>query len=78
MSMDFTAIEQKERMLSFYTPNINIERCAVIASEDPFKGSVMISLGAKPHISYKLRENEKILDMCEKIVERYLKLMQNQ
>ena len=78
MSMDFTAIEQKERMLSFYNPNINIERCAVIASEDPFKGSVMISLGAKPHISYKLRENEKILDMCEKIVERYLKLMQNQ
>ncbi len=78
MSLDFTSIEQKERMLSFYNPAINMEKCAIIASEVPFKGAVMISLGGRPHISYKLREGEKILDMCEKIIERYLKLTKNQ
>ncbi len=78
MSLDFTSVEQKERMLSFYNPAINMEKCAIIASEAPFKGAVMISLGGKPHISYKLRDGEKSLDMCEKIIERYLKLTKNQ
>ena len=78
MSMDFTAIEQKGQMLAFYNPNINIEKCAIIASEDPFKGGVMISLGAKPHIAYKLRIGEKNLDMSEKIIERYAKIIKNE
>jgi transcription-repair coupling factor (superfamily II helicase) len=77
MNCDFTSIEQNGRVIGFYNPNINIERCSVIASEDPFRGAVMISLGGRPHIAYKLREGEKILDMCEKIIERYSKLEQN-
>ncbi len=77
MNCDFTSIEQNGRVIGFYNPNINIERCSVIASEDPFRGAVMISLGGRPHIAYKLRDGEKILDMCEKIIERYSKLEQN-
>lgn len=77
MNNDFTSIEQNGRVIGFYNPNINMERCAVIASEDPFRGAVMISLGGRPHIAYKLRDGEKILDMCEKIIERYSKLTQN-
>ena len=78
MNLDFTSIEQKERMISCYNPAINMQNCAVIASEVPFKGAVMISLGGRPHISYKLRDGEKSLDMAEKIIERYLKLTKNQ
>ncbi len=77
MELDFTSIEQNQRMLSFYNPTINMENCAVIASEDPFKGAVMISLGGRPHISYKMRDGEKNLDICEKIIERYSKLTKN-
>lgn len=72
--LGFTSIEQNARMISFYNPEINIENCSVIASEEPFKGAVMISLGGRPHISYKLRDGENNLDFCEKIVERYAKL----
>ena len=78
MNLDFMSIEQKERMISCYNPAINMQNCAVIASEVPFKGAVMISLGGRPHISYKLRDGEKSLDMAEKIIERYLKLTKNQ
>jgi hypothetical protein len=77
MNCDFTSIEQNGRVIGFYNPNINMEQCAVIASEDPFRGAVMISLGGRPHIAYKLRDGEIILDMCEKIIERYSKLTQN-
>ncbi len=70
----FTSIEQNGRMISLYNPFIEIEKCSVIASEEPFKGAVMISLGGKPHISYKLRDGENNLQMCEKIVARYAKL----
>ncbi len=77
MSFDFTSVEQNGRMLSFYNPNIDMERCAVIASEDPFRGAVMISLGGRPHIAYKMRDGEKNLDMSEKIIERYSKLTKN-
>ena len=77
MEFDFTSIEQNQRMLTFYNPNIDMERCAIIASEEPFKGAVMISLGGRPHISYKLRDGEKNLDFCEKIIQRYSKLTKN-
>ncbi len=77
IELGFTSIEQTERMISFYNPEIKIDNCAVIASEDPFKGAVMISLGGRPHISYKLRANENNLTMSEKIIERYSKIMQN-
>ncbi len=77
IELGFTSIEQKDRVISFYNPAINMERCAVIASEDPFKGAVMISLGAKPHIAYKLRPNENNLTMSEKIMLRYSKITQN-
>ena len=77
IALDFTSVEQNGRMLSFYNPRIDIEKCSVIASEEPFKGAVMISLGGRPHISYKLRDGENNLDFCEKIVERYAKLTEN-
>ncbi len=77
LTLGFVSIEQKDRVLSFYNPFIDIEQCAVIASEDPFKGAVMISLGARPHISYKLRDGENNLTVCEKIIERYSKLTKN-
>ena len=75
--LGFTSIEQNSRMLSFYNPEIDIEMCSVIAGEEPFKGAVMISLGGRPHISYKLREGENNLEFCEKIISRYAKLNQN-
>ncbi len=78
LELGFTSIEQRERIISFYNPSIDIERCAVIASEEPFKGAVMISLGGKPHISYKLKNGDKILDVSEKIIERYSQIIKNQ
>ncbi len=78
LQLGFTSVEQNGRMFSLFNPSIEIEKCAVIASEEPFRGAVMISLGGKPHISYKLREGEKILDMCEKILQRYSKITKNQ
>jgi transcription-repair coupling factor (superfamily II helicase) len=77
IELGFTSIDQNSRMICLYNPKINMENCAVIASEDPFKGAVMISLGAKPHISYKLRDGEQSLDVCEKIINRYSKLTKN-
>ncbi len=77
MEYNFTSIEQNQRLLTLYNPDIDIERCAVIASEEPFKGAVMISLGGRPHISYKIRDGEKNLDICENIIERYSKLTKN-
>ncbi len=74
LELGFTSIEQKERLISLYNPDIDMESCAVIASEEPFKGSIMISLGGKPHISYKLRENDNNLEVCMRIVERYSKI----
>ncbi len=73
----FTSIEQNGRMISFYNIGIDIEKCSVIASEEPFKGAVMISLGGKPHISYKLRDGENNLDICEKVITRYSMLTKN-
>ena len=75
IELGFTSIEQNARMISLYTPAIDMERCSVIASEEPFRGAVMLSLGGRPHISYKLRDGEKNLDMCEKLLERYAKLI---
>ncbi len=77
IELGFTSIDQNGQMVSLYNPGINMEKCAVIASEEPFKGAVMISLGGKPHISYRLREKESPLAVCEKIIDRYLKLTQN-
>ncbi len=77
IELGFTSVEQNSRMVSLYNPSIDMESCAIIASEDPFRGAVMISLGGRPHISYKLREGENNLDICEKIIERYSKLKQN-
>ncbi len=77
MECGFTSIEQNSNVLSFYTPTLSIEKAAVIASEDPFKGAVMLSAGGRPHIAYRLREKENNLDMAEKVVFRYLKLSQN-
>ena len=77
IELGFTSIDQNGQMVSLYNPEINMEKCAVIASEEPFKGAVMISLGGKPHISYRLREKESPLTVCEKIIDRYLKLTQN-
>ena len=78
LELGFTSIEQTDRMVSFYNPAIDINKCSVIATEDPFKGAVMISLGGRPHISYKLREGENNLQMCEKIIQRYFKLTKNE
>lgn len=77
LELGFTSVEQNGNMFSLYNPEINMQNCAVIASEDPFKGAVMISLGGRPHISYKLRIGENNLDMCLKIIERYSKLIKN-
>ena len=62
---------------SCYFPKIDIEKCAVLASEDDFKGSIMISLGGRPHISYKLKDKENVLEMCEKILARYSEFTKN-
>lgn len=77
MEYGFTSVEQNQRMVTFYNPEIDIERCAVLASEEPFRGAIMISLGGKPHISYKMRDGEKNIDICERIIERYSKLTKN-
>ena len=77
LELGFTSIEQKSGMVSLYNPEIDIESCSVIATEEPFEGSIMISLGGKPHISYKLRVGDNNLDVCMKIVERYSKLKKN-
>jgi transcription-repair coupling factor (superfamily II helicase) len=77
LSQGFTSIEQNGRMFSLYNPKIDIEKCAVLASEDDFKGSIMISLGGRPHISYKLKDKENVLEMCEKILARYSEFTKN-
>ncbi|MBR5279192.1 MAG: transcription-repair coupling factor, partial [Clostridia bacterium] len=77
LSQGFTSIEQNGRMFSLYNPKIDIEKSAVLASEDDFKGSVMISLGGRPHISYKLKDKENVLEMCEKILARYSEFTKN-
>ncbi len=77
LELGFTSIEQNSNIISLYIPHIDMEKCSVIASEEPFKGAVMISLGGRPHISYKLRIGERNLDICEKIIERYSELTKN-
>lgn len=77
MNLGFISIEQRERLVTLYNPKIDIERCAVIASEEPFKGAVMISLGGKPHISYKLRVGDNALNVAEAIIQRYAMLTKN-
>ncbi len=78
LNLGFTSVDQNERVISFYNPNIDIEKCSVIASEEPFKGAIMISLGGRPHISYKLRVGDNVLDISEKIVARYAEIIKNQ
>ena len=77
LALGFTSIENHDRVISFYIPHIDMEKCSVIATDERFKGAVMISLGGKPHISYKLRPGDKILDVSEKIIERYAEIIEN-
>ena len=71
MDAGFTLIKQDEKVLSFFNPALDIEKCAAIASESPFKGAVMISMGGRPHIAYRMREGEKNLDVAYALVKRY-------
>ena len=71
MEAGFTSVKQDEQVLSFFDPRLDIEKCAVIASEPPFKGAVMISMGGRPHIALKLRPGEKNLEVALKLAERY-------
>ena len=77
LALGFTSIENHDRVISFYIPHIDMEKCSVIATDERFKGAVMISLGGKPHIAYKLRPGDKILDVSEKIIERYAEIIEN-
>lgn len=77
IELGFTSIEQNGQIVSLYNPEINMEKCAVLASEEPFKGAIMISLGGRPHIAYRMREKETPLAVCEKIIDRYSNLTQN-
>ena len=71
MDAGFTLIKQDDRVLSFFNPALDIEKCAVIASETPFKGAVMISIGGRPHIAYRLRDGDKVPETAYAIVKRY-------
>ena len=77
LTLGFTSIENHDRVISLYTPHIDMEKCSVIVADDRFKGAVMISPGGRPHISYKLRPGDKILDVSEKIIERYAEIIKN-
>ena len=74
MNLDFTSIEQNERLISFYSPFITIDLCAPMALDPDFKGSIMIVAAGKPHVSYRLKDGEKPLDASEKLIARYAKL----
>ena len=77
MEAGFTSVKQDEQVLSFFDPRLDIEKCAVIASEPPFKGAVMISMGGRPHIALKLRPGEKNLEVALKLAERYCGINKN-
>ncbi|MBE6677221.1 MAG: transcription-repair coupling factor [Ruminococcaceae bacterium] len=72
--LGFTAVEQKEKLLSMYNDNIDIKACSVLSAINDFRGRIMLSAGTKPHISCRLKMGEGVLSTLSHLLDAYGKL----
>ena len=74
----FKSIEQRAELISFYKDELDIKVCTEIAATPEFRGLIMISAGAKPHISCRVKKGSRPLELIRKIVELYANLSQKE
>ncbi|MBR6796613.1 MAG: transcription-repair coupling factor [Clostridia bacterium] len=74
----FKSIEQRAELISFYKDELDIKVCTEIAATPELRGLIMISAGAKPHISCRVKKGNRPLELIRKIVELYANLSQKE
>lgn len=76
--LGFSSVEQKDKLILLYNRNLDLKAVSQIAGEPEFKGAMMLSAGAKPHIAYKLRSGDSNLKIIKQILNIYTKLLQKE
>lgn len=76
--LGFKSIEQRSELISFYKDDLDIKICTEIAAERELRGTIMISAGAKPHISCRVKKGSRPLELIRKILELYANLSQKE
>ncbi|HAN20517.1 MAG: transcription-repair coupling factor [Clostridiales bacterium GWF2_36_10] len=74
--LGFSSVEQKGNIVSLYNRTLDIKISSAIASEPEFKGTIMISAGAKPHLAIRLRSGDNNLEIIKRVLNFYTKLSQ--
>lgn len=74
--LGFTAVEQKGSIISLYNKTLDFNAVSIIANEVEFKGTIMISAGAKPHIAVRLKSGGRNIEIIKNILSIYAKLSQ--
>lgn len=74
--LGFSSAEQKGNIISLYNRTLDINIASALASENEFKGKIMLSAGVKPHIAVRLRNGDDNLQIIKKILNFYTKLSQ--
>lgn len=75
--LKFTSVEQKEGLVSLYTPVIDIKACTALSVSPDFKGRIMISAGSRPHISCRLTGGGGVLKTLSRLLTVYGEFCKN-
>lgn len=75
--LKFTSVEQKEGLVSLYTPVIDIKACTALSVSSHFKGRIMVSAGSRPHISCRLSGGNGVLKTLSRLLAVYGEFCKN-
>lgn len=75
--LHFTSIEQKEGLVSLYTPAVDIKACTRLSTSPDFRGRIMVSAGSRPHVSCRLNGGGGILKTLSQLLAMYCEFCKN-
>ncbi len=75
--LGFTAIEQKSNIVALYSSDLNMPIATALSKNPELRGSVMVSLGSKPHIAIKLKIGQSVLSALMNTLNTYGEFLKN-
>jgi len=65
-------IEQRDGNIVFFPAKLDAEAWANVAAD--YKGKLLMNVGSKPYISYRIRKEDKPLDFVIEVLDKYLNI----
>lgn len=70
-------IEQKAGLICFYPDKVDARACTMLAASEKLRGRIMLSLGGKPHVAYRVGKNEGGLSAVNTVLGEYEKILRD-